>query len=84
MAEKDFLVKNGLVVGQDAFINGTGAIKIPSGTDEQRPTPVTGMVRFNTTLSQFEGYDGIQWSPIGAGAGGEDELARTLAVLALG
>lgn len=37
-------------------------IKVPSGTTEQRPTPPEqGMLRFNTTLNKFEGYNGSVW-----------------------
>lgn len=45
---------------------GTGAITLPVGTTAQEPgTPSTGMLRFNTTLSQFEGYNGAGWGGIG-------------------
>lgn len=45
---------------------GTGAVTLPSGTTAQEPgTPSTGMIRFNTTLSQFEGYNGTLWGGIG-------------------
>lgn len=50
--------------------NGTGALKVPVGTSGQRPTPATGQVRFNTTDTQFEGYNGSQWSSIGGAAAG--------------
>ena len=56
--------------GNSSF-NGTGAVKIPVGTTAQQPTPTTGMIRFNSTDAQFEGYGGSQWSSIGgASAGG--------------
>ncbi len=43
-------------------VGGTGAIKIPVGTTAQRPaSPIIGMMRFNTTLSQFEIYSGNVW-----------------------
>jgi hypothetical protein len=36
---------------------GTGAITLPSGATDQRPgSPLIGMIRYNTTLSRFEGY----------------------------
>ena len=57
--------------------------QVGSGTSSQRPSsPQTGMIWFNTELNSFEGYDpvALTWAPIG---GGEDELARTLATLAL-
>jgi hypothetical protein len=56
--------------GNSSF-NGTGAVKVPVGTTAQQPTPTTGMIRFNSTDAQFEGYGGSQWSSIGgASAGG--------------
>lgn len=46
----------------------TGAVKVANGTTAQRPTPTAGMLRFNSTTTQFEGYDGTAWGSIG-GAG---------------
>lgn len=43
----------------------TSAIKLPVGNELQRPTAVTGMMRFNTISSKFEGYYGSAWKPIG-------------------
>lgn len=60
-------------------LNGTTAVKVPVGTTDERPTEVTGQLRFNSTDATFEGYDGVEWGPIG----GADETARTLATLAL-
>ena len=41
-------------------------LTLSAGTTAQRPaTPATGMLRFNTTLLQFEGYDGTNWGGIG-------------------
>jgi hypothetical protein len=61
---------------------GTGAVKVPSGTELQRPSgvdAVAGQIRFNSTSVAFEGYDGTAWG----GFGGSDPLAQTLALLAL-
>ena len=60
----------------DVTINTTTAITIPDGTNAERPTGVTGMIRFNTDLTQFEGYNGSAWSSIGGGAtgGGADTV----------
>jgi hypothetical protein len=55
--------------GNGSF-NGTGALKVPVGTTAQRPTPVTGQVRYNTTNSLFEGYSGSAWGSLGGGATG--------------
>jgi hypothetical protein len=42
-------------------VAGTGAIKVPVGTEAQRPTPATGQLRFNSTISKFESYNGTLW-----------------------
>ena len=46
-------------------ISATNAIRIPVGTDGQRPTAATGMIRYNTTSSSFEGYSGTAWASLG-------------------
>ena len=51
--------------GDVLTINGDGAITLPTGESSDRPTPAQGMVRFNSTDGQFEGYDGIAWSGLG-------------------
>jgi hypothetical protein len=61
----------GLTCSADATFSGTGEIKIPAGTTAQRSgTPATGMIRYNTSYSQFEGYNGSAWGIIGGGATG--------------
>lgn len=55
----------------------TGSTKLPTGTTAQRDsTPATGYIRFNTTISQFEGYNGSSWTSVGGGAkgGGSDQV----------
>lgn len=48
----------------------TGSLVTPSGTTGQRDgTPVLGYFRYNTTLSQFEGYGASGWGAIGGGGG---------------
>ena len=54
--------------GGDLTMSGTGKLKLPAGTTAQRPTAVTGAIRFNTSLTLFEGYNGTDWDPFGAGA----------------
>ena len=51
-------------------LSGTGAIKVPSGTTAEQPTPVDGMIRFNSDTPAFEGYKLGAWSAIGGGGGG--------------
>ena len=51
-------------------ISGTGSIKVPVGTTAQRnASPVVGDFRYNSTLTQFEGYTG-SWGEIGGGGSG--------------
>lgn len=56
----------------DGTFSGTGQVKLPAGTTAQRSgSPANGMIRYNSDLSQFEGYGGGLWGGIGgAQAGG--------------
>jgi hypothetical protein len=47
---------------------GTDAMLIPKGTTGNRPTGVSGYLRFNTTTSEFEGYNGTAWASVGGAA----------------
>ena len=56
----------------DVSLTGTGYLDLPVGTTAQRPaTPAAGMIRYNTSLNQFEGY-GTDWGTIGGGAKGSN------------
>jgi hypothetical protein len=57
-------------------ISSTDAILIPVGTTAQQPTGASGMLRFNTSTTSFEGYNGTAWGSIGGGAtgGGTDQI----------
>ena len=59
--------------------SGTGTIRLPNGTTGQRPTPATGMIRYNTTSGLFEGYT-TQWGGIGGASadGAVYENAQTI------
>ena len=49
----------------------TSAMIMPSGVTGDRPTPVNGMIRYNTDDGQFEGYAAGSWGAIaGQGEGG--------------
>ena len=50
--------------------SGTGTITVPVGTTGQRPSPTSGMIRYNTTENSFEGYAAGAWGSIGGGATG--------------
>jgi hypothetical protein len=60
--------------GQVSF-SATNAIKVPVGTTAQRPSNAAGLIRYNSTLSQFEGYTSA-WGGLGGGAtgGGADQV----------
>ena len=53
-------------VGAALHINTTNSMIVTTGSTPERPTGVTGMVRFNTTTSNFEFYDGAEW--VGTGS----------------
>jgi hypothetical protein len=55
---------------------GTDAMLVPVGTTAQRPTGASGYLRFNSSITQFEGYNGTAWSSVGGGAtgGGADQV----------
>ena len=57
-------------------LESTGAAILNVGTTGERPAdPEVGMVRYNTTLDKFEGYNG-EWGALGGGAtgGGSDSV----------
>jgi hypothetical protein len=59
-------LKNWRTLYADTVIsNGNGAFIIPVGNVTQRPTPVTGMIRYNSELSTFEGYASSSWGSLG-------------------
>jgi hypothetical protein len=49
----------------DSTFSSTGALQISSGTTAQRPTGAVGKIRWNSTLNQYEGYDGTNWTLLG-------------------
>jgi len=65
-----------LTVAGQLTLNNTGAAKLSVGTTAQRPTAVTGMVRYNSTTCKFEGYGATAWGALGGGAtgGGADQV----------
>jgi hypothetical protein len=47
----------------DASSN-TGVVSLPSGTTNNRPTVVNGMIRYNTTTARVEAYLNDAWANI--------------------
>ena len=59
-------VRNNLTVTGNASFNSIDFIKLPVGTTAERPgSPAAGQARFNSTTSEFEGYNGAAWGPFG-------------------
>ena len=54
---------NNITLGRDLFANSsTGQFYLPVGTDVQRTaSPVNGVIRYNTTLNVYEGYQNNAW-----------------------
>ena len=57
-----------LTATSDSSFTSTGALIISKGTTGQRPTAASGMLRFNTTTTEFEGYNGTAWASVGGAA----------------
>jgi len=49
-------------------ISGTGALRLPSGTDAQRGTAGNGDIRYNSDQAQIEGYVDGAWTDLGSGS----------------
>jgi hypothetical protein len=64
--------------------SGTSHWKIPVGTTAQRPgSPATGMIRYNSSQSTFEGYSSGAWSSLG-GVKSVDALTYIIAETSAG
>ena len=54
-----------VTASSDSSFTSTGALQISAGTTGQRPAGAVGKIRWNSTLSQYEGYDGANWTLLG-------------------
>lgn len=70
-------VTGALTATLDSTFSSTGALIISKGTTGQRPTAVSGMLRFNTTSTEFEGYNGTAWASVGGAALSNDTSTAT-------
>ena len=70
-------VTGALTATLDSTFSSTGALSISKGTTGQRPTPASGMFRFNTTTTEFEGYNGTAWASVGGAALSNDTSTAT-------
>ena len=70
----------GIITCQNLFSAGTSHFKIPAGTTGQRPgTGAAGDIRFNSSLTKFEGYDGSVWGGLGGGTEEDTSVSATTA-----
>lgn len=53
--------------------------QMTTSTRNSISSPQAGMVIYNTTEQEFQGYDGSAWGALG----GEDDYARTIAYIGL-
>lgn len=70
------LQKAGDTITGNILNTATGYFDLPVGSTAQRPgIPSLGMIRFNSDLAAYEGYNSSGWLPIGGGAkgGGTDD-----------
>jgi hypothetical protein len=51
--------------GKKVSIDAPTSLVIPVGNTNQRGSASQGSIRYNTTISQFEGYSGSNWSSLG-------------------
>jgi hypothetical protein len=75
-------ITGSLTASADSSFNSTGALLISRGTTGQQPgSPVEGMLRYNTTTKQFEGYSEVStipgWYSVGGSAISNDTATST-------
>lgn len=69
-----------LTASGDSAFTSTGYLSLPNGTTAQRPgSPTVGMIRYNSTTNQFEGYSGASpsWLPVGGASISNDTSTST-------
>ena len=49
-------------MASNPVVPGTGAMRVPVGTNAQQPVGTNGEIRYNSDLAQFEGYANNSWS----------------------
>jgi hypothetical protein len=71
------LSTTGFTASSNSSFTSTGALTISKGTTGERPSAVSGMLRFNTTTTEFEGYNGTTWASVGGAALSNDTSTAT-------
>ena len=60
----------GLIKVDQFSLTGTGSLKLNAGSTGQRPpSPINGMIRYNSSLNVFEGYENGSWKTFSVSAG---------------
>jgi hypothetical protein len=70
-------ITGALTATLNSTFSSTGALTISKGTTGERPSPISGMLRFNTTTAEFEGYNGTAWASVGGAALSNDTSTAT-------
>jgi hypothetical protein len=61
-------------------IDSTDAVRLPQGDTASRPSAATGVIRFNTSNSAYEGStDGSTWTTFAMGGGGVASISKVSA-----
>jgi hypothetical protein len=69
--------------GKVVSISSNQSLIIPVGNTADRPTAESGMIRFNSQMGRYEGYDGVNWIKL-SGVGDLDETTYITAELTPG
>jgi hypothetical protein len=51
--------------GSSVVLDSTTSLALPVGTTAERGSNLTGGIRYNTSTTQFEGYNGSNWTSLG-------------------
>ena len=73
-------ITGALTATLDSTFSSTGALLISKGTTGQQPgSPITGMLRYNSSTNEFEGYSGATpaWKSVGGSAISNDTSTAT-------
>jgi hypothetical protein len=73
-------ITGALTATLDSTFSSTGALTISKGTTAQQPgSPTTGMLRYNSTTNELEGYSGSSpaWKSVGGSAISNDTSTAT-------
>jgi len=71
-----------VAIAANPTLPGTGGVVVPVGTTAQRTaSPTNGILRYNTTLVQFEAYTNGAWSVLSTGSTGVTSVATGVGLL---